>query len=526
MVKFKNNKVVIIALVLFMIGMISMVINTIASTLIHTQTFLGDANGDGEVTSIDARLVLQFAAGMKNYSDSEIAIADMNNDGKISAIDARLVLQTAVGLKELEELLPSTTVLDSGKCGDNLNWELLSDGTLHIFGAGRMYDYIKYTEPSPWYKYREEPYISEDGKMILNSDGTEYLPTTDYYADNPNNYKIKRIMIDEGVTYIGDWAFYRVCVEELTLPEGVEETGYFCIRYSPTLKRVNLPDSLKFLDDYAISRNYVLEEIDFGSGLEKIGRAGLMTNHALKKAIFPDSLKEINVAYNTSYTGSGSVDNTNVGLMEGCYSLKEVSLGSVDSVPQSTFMNTAIENIIIPNTASYVGKNAFRNCTALKTVVFEENSNCTLIQSYAFGGCSSLTSITGCVAVESIEANAFNGCTSLKEYEFSDANKEFSSALFYKSPIECAKIGPNVTVVPKSIFQYSMIKKIYISNSVVEIQSAALHSCNSLTDIYYDGTKEEWNTIIKATNWAHGGTKNNCIVHFNDGTTVSLASVC
>lgn len=59
---------------------------------------LGDVNGDGKVTAIDARWVLQIAAGVKTVSVQEMAMADVNGDDKVTAIDARQILKIAAGL--------------------------------------------------------------------------------------------------------------------------------------------------------------------------------------------------------------------------------------------------------------------------------------------------------------------------------------------------------------------------------------------------------------------------------------------
>lgn len=59
---------------------------------------LGDVNGDGKVTAIDARWVLQIAAGVKTVTAEDKALADVNGDGKVTAIDARKILQIAAGL--------------------------------------------------------------------------------------------------------------------------------------------------------------------------------------------------------------------------------------------------------------------------------------------------------------------------------------------------------------------------------------------------------------------------------------------
>lgn len=54
---------------------------------------LGDVNGDGSITAVDARIVLQNVAGLKPLTEKEKEAADMNADGNITAVDARVILQ-------------------------------------------------------------------------------------------------------------------------------------------------------------------------------------------------------------------------------------------------------------------------------------------------------------------------------------------------------------------------------------------------------------------------------------------------
>ena len=53
----------------------------------------GDANVNGKVSLLDARLVLKHIAGNDILSENGILLADMNNDNKISLIDAKLILK-------------------------------------------------------------------------------------------------------------------------------------------------------------------------------------------------------------------------------------------------------------------------------------------------------------------------------------------------------------------------------------------------------------------------------------------------
>ncbi len=72
--------------------------------VIYIQEFYrrGDVTGDGEITAMDARLILRAAVGFINYqSDKLFNAADIDRDGNISAADARLALRAAVGLEEI-----------------------------------------------------------------------------------------------------------------------------------------------------------------------------------------------------------------------------------------------------------------------------------------------------------------------------------------------------------------------------------------------------------------------------------------
>ena len=62
----------------------------------------GDVDGDGAVTTTDARLILQEAAGKsgKPFTEQQKAAADVDGDGEVTTTDARLTLQRAAGKGE------------------------------------------------------------------------------------------------------------------------------------------------------------------------------------------------------------------------------------------------------------------------------------------------------------------------------------------------------------------------------------------------------------------------------------------
>lgn len=58
----------------------------------------GDANFDGKLSVVDAKLILKSVAKMVSFTSEQKEIADMNADGKITVVDAKRVLKVIIGL--------------------------------------------------------------------------------------------------------------------------------------------------------------------------------------------------------------------------------------------------------------------------------------------------------------------------------------------------------------------------------------------------------------------------------------------
>ncbi len=87
---------------------LAVVIAVSVAVVAYAATYRGDIDGDGSVSAVDARVVLQFAAGLRTPTAEEKKIADMDGNGEVEAVDARKVLQTAAELLEPEKI-PSET---------------------------------------------------------------------------------------------------------------------------------------------------------------------------------------------------------------------------------------------------------------------------------------------------------------------------------------------------------------------------------------------------------------------------------
>lgn len=100
----------------------------------------------------------------------------------------------------------------SGTCGDSLTWVLSPDNTtLTISGSGAMSDFDTFFKNAPWYAQRAS---------------------------------ITTVQLDEGITYLGDYAFLGCsALTEINIPQSVEALG--CAFVSSGLTSITIPERIK-----------------------------------------------------------------------------------------------------------------------------------------------------------------------------------------------------------------------------------------------------------------------------------------
>ena len=213
----------------------------------------------------------------------------------------------------------------------------------------------------------------------------------------------------------------------------------------------------------------------------------------------------------TSVTISDGVTSIGDNAFRGCSSLTNVIIpNSVRSIGDNAFIDCiSLTSVEIPDSVTSIGKLAFFGCTSLTSVIVPDRV--TSIGQWTFYGCSSLKNITIGNSVTSIGDRVFVGCRSLINITVNSGNKNYVSVdgnLFDKNQeilIQYA-VGKQDTqyIIPNSvriiidnafIYGYSLTS-ITVSNNVTSIGEYAFTACSSLTDIYYDGTLEEWNAIV------------------------------
>lgn len=81
--------------------------------------------------------------------------------------------------------------------------------------------------------------------------------------------ELKHIIIPDGVTKVGNYAFAGSKLEEVTLPEGVTYIGEGAFMNCTALKTLHLPSTLKQIDTAAFSWCRSLEEVTFAGTVKQ-----------------------------------------------------------------------------------------------------------------------------------------------------------------------------------------------------------------------------------------------------------------
>ena len=145
--------------------------------------------------------------------------------------------------------------------------------------------------------------------------------------------------------------------------------------------------------------------------------------------------------------------------------------------------STSLTSVTIPEGVTSIGERAFENCSSLKSVIIP--SSVTSIIQYAFCNCTSLTSINIPTSVTSIEEATFFGCSSLISITIPSGVTSIEKSAFSGcSNLKSITIPNSVTSIGNAVFNHcTSLESIDISDSVTSINYEAFDGCTSLKSI-------------------------------------------
>ena len=380
------------------------------------------------------------------------------------------LLSMILALSMMLTILPVnaiTALAANDSCGANLTYKLTQNTddpdtyTLTIGGEGAMYDYSSSYTTVPWnaQKSRITSVVIDDGVTSIGDSAFEDCSA------------LKSVSGMKGVTSLGEWAFCKcTSLESFTIPSGVKSIPdslfYDCSKLNSVtihnqvasigssaffgcsiLKTLSIPDSVQTIGYYAFGGCNELETINIPDGVTKIPAHAFSSCYALKKLDIPQSVTEI---------GSAAFDH--------CTSLGKDSHGT----------------IAIPANVTAIGSEAFRGCSALTSLALPQTV--TSIGDTAFQGCSNLETINIPSGVKAIEHDTFRGCEKLKDvtipaYVTSIGNSAFEACKTFKN----IKIPEGVTTIGKNAFEdCTQLETVVIPSTAINIYDSAFKNCQQL----------------------------------------------
>ena len=413
--------------------------------------------------------------------------SSMNKDNCVLYVpkNSAEAYKTADVWKEFTNIEPIANVVAEGNCGDNLTWTLDSEGVLTIKGTGSMSDY-----------------------------------TSDSLAPWKSLYP-RKVVIGDGVTTIGDYAFYECMgVTGVTIPSTVTSIGQNAFYYCSGLTGVDIPNSVTSIKESAFALCFGLTSVTIPASVTSIGEKGFD---------YCENLKSLTVSSSATSIGGGAFARC-TGL-EKIESLAETPPSCAANAFDDAIKNTCV--LCVPKNAvgayqSAQGWNVLVNTTPLVQVV--QTGTCgdnvkwtltdngvltiegegamsdyasdsapwkklsfttvvigegvTTIGNSAFGYYSEMTSITIPSTVTSIGEYAFCGCTGLESVTIPNSVTSIGESAFDGCGLTSVSISNSLTRIGEYVFaSCKRLESVTIPASVTSIGGNAFNKCTGLTSL-------------------------------------------
>ncbi len=270
----------------------------------------------------------------------------------------------------------------------------------------------------------------EDGVLIISGQGRMRDYSYDYAAPYLE-YDFDKVVIEDGVTRIGDRAFFN-CSDliSIEIPESVTSIGNGAFYGCSGLTHVEIPESVTSIGDSAFS-NSGLTSIEIPGGVTSIKDNTFYSCDNLRRVDIPEgvtsiaqrvfgwcsSLESIEIPESVTSIGTGAFEYSGLTSIE-------IPKGVTSIGEECFFACSRLTSIKIPEGVTYIHRRTFSNCDNLRSVEIHEGV--TSIGEAAFSICGLLTSIVIPHTIEYIRAGAFYGCSNLDVvwYQGSEIDRE------------------------------------------------------------------------------------------------------
>ena len=266
----------------------------------------------------------------------------------------------------------------------------------------------------------------------------------------------EKIIIQEGITRIGNYLFFassdtensdpwdwkQTGIKEVVFSNTITEIGDYSFEHVDNMSKLELPDSIVKIGNCTFGYIKSLDTIKLNQGLKKIGYLAFAYT-AINNVELPDSVSELGESVFegcknlTQVTGFENITVIPDSLFANC-PIKNYNFENVTEIGEFAFWNSEISELNFSNKLKTIKLQAFLKCNNLKQVTIPDSvinmnsafrecenlqqislsNNLSEINSYAFYKCQSLIEITISQNIKKIYDGAFADCSRLKKVTF------------------------------------------------------------------------------------------------------------
>lgn len=273
--------------------------------------------------------------------------------------------------------------------------------------------------------------------------------------------------VPEGITRIGEGAFWDSSVETVVIPASVTEIGESAFEGCQSLTAFTLPATVAKIGSDMFYGCVALRSISLPEGMTEIPESFLQGCGALTEVTIPSTVTKI-----------GKM------AMSECALLADVTLpDALTAIDGFAFAYTPeLRDLPLPETVTTLGNGVFYNSGLLQAALPEA---ITVIPDGTFQCCADLISFTTSNNVTEIEKDAFYWCFALQSFTFGEKVATIGENAFLKDDALTEVVCLNPTPAAGAVFSQTVY-----DNARLTVPAAALEAYKAA-----DGWKEFKNIV-------------------------------